>query len=186
MKKEKSAITFFFILFFAVTIIFPSMSHGAEKKVKKQPVQKEFAINGSNLQASLGKAEEHLKKGDDENSLRIFIKIYDYTKEVLTTIGVVKKQYEVLLTDSAISQNEKEDIFIKLNRIKQLTPKYMGIKTASAYSIGYIYKKKGDSERARTFLSEVLETTPFSTKQNSLWMKSKILLLEAYGLEGEF
>jgi len=177
---------FFLMLFLAVTIIFPNASHGAEKKIKKQPVQKEFVITDSNIQASLGKAEEHLKKGDDENSLRIFIKIYDYAKEVLTTIGLVQKQYEMLLDNSATGQNEKEDIFIKLNRIKQLTPKYNSIKITSAYNIGYIFTKKGDSEKARKFLSEVLESTPFSIKQSSLWMKSKTLLLDLYGLEGEF
>ena len=189
MKREKLVMTFFLMLFLTITIIFPNLSYGAEKKSKKQPlpaVQKETMITGSNIQASFGKAEEYLKKGDNESSLRTFIKIYDYTKEVLTTIGIVKKHYEVLLNDSAIGQNEKEDIFIKLNRIKQLTPKYTNIKITSAYNIGYIYTKKGDSEKARTFLSEVLEATPFSTKQNSLWMKSKTLLLEAYGLEGEF
>ncbi|MCX5811601.1 MAG: tetratricopeptide repeat protein [Proteobacteria bacterium] len=178
------------MLFLTITIIFPNVSHGAEKKIKKQPVQKEVkeavVITGSNIQASLGKAEEYLKKGDSDSSLRVFIKIYDYTKEVLTTIGIVQSQYEMLFNDSAIGQNEKEDIFIKLNRIKQLTPKYTNIKIASAYNIGYIYSKKGDSEKARTFLSEVLEATPFSTKQSSLWMKSKTLLLDLYGLEGEF
>lgn len=187
MKKEKFVMAFFLILFFAVTIIFPNLSYGSEKKIKKQPVQKEVTvITGSTVQASFTKAEELLKKGDSENSLRIFIKVYDYTKDALETMNFIQKQYEGIIKDPAIDQNEKEDIFIKLNRMKQLTPKYSSIKTATAYNMGHIYTKKGDSDKARKYLSEVLETTPFSTKQSSLWMKSKTLLLEVYGLEGEF
>ncbi len=190
MKREGSFTWLFLMLFLAVIIFFPNPSYGAEKKIKKQPVQKEDrengAITGSNVQASFGKAEEMLKKGDSENSLRIFSKIYDYTKEALTTINFVQKQYETVIKDPATDQSEKEDIFIKLNRMKQLTPKYASIKTATAYNMGYIYTKKGDSNKARKYLSEVLEVTPFSVKQGSLWMKSKTLLLEVYGLEGEF
>jgi len=190
MKKEVSVTALFLMLFLAVTILFPNASYGVEKKIKKQPAQKEVresgAITGSNVQASFGKAEELLKKGDSETSLRIFIKVYDYTKEALTTINFVQKQYETAIKDPAIEQSEKEDIFIKLNRMKQLTPKYAGIKTATAYNMGYIYTKRGDSDKARKYLSEVLEVTPFSVKQGSLWIKSKTLLLEVYGLEGEF
>jgi tetratricopeptide (TPR) repeat protein len=192
MRNEKFVIALFLMLFLVFTIIFPNASYGAaaDKKIKKQPVQKEakeaVAITGSNVQTSLGKAEELLKKGDNDNSLRIFIKTYDYTKEALTTMNFVQKHYEMVIKDPATDQNEREDIFIKLNRIKQLTPKYNNIKIASAYNIGYIYTKKGDSEKARKYLSEVLEATPFSAKQGSLWMKSKTLLLEVYGLEGEF
>jgi len=177
------------MLFLSITIIFTNVSYGAEKRSKKPssvPVQKENVITGSNIQSSFGKAEELFKKGDSENSLKIFIRIYDYTKEALATINFVQKQYEALIKEPATDQNEKEDIFIKLNRMKQLIPKYSGIKTASAYNIGYIYAKKGDSDKARKYLSEVLESTPFSTKQSSLWMKSKTLLLDLYGLEGEF
>jgi tetratricopeptide (TPR) repeat protein len=187
MKREEFVMAFFLMLFLAATIIFPNLSYGSEKKIKKQPVQKEAAaITGSTVQASFAKAEELLKKGDSENSLRIFIKVYDYTKEALATIIFVQKQYETIIKDPATDQNEKEDIFIKLNRMKQLVPKYSSIKTATAYNMGYIYAKRGESDKARKYLSEVLEATPFSTKQSSLWMKSKTLLLEVYGLEGEF
>jgi hypothetical protein len=70
--------------------------------------------------------------------------------------------------------------------MEQLIPKYNKIKETSAYHIGYIYTKKGDSDKARKYLSEVLETTPFSTKPDSTWIKSKTLLLEIFNLEGEF
>jgi hypothetical protein len=73
-----------------------------------------------------------------------------------------------------------------LKRMKQLVPKYTAIRDASAYNMGYTYAKLGDPEKARKYLSQVIETTPFSTKQDSLWMKSKALLLGLYGLEGEF
>jgi hypothetical protein len=52
--------------------------------------------------------------------------------------------------------------------------------------MGYIYAKKGDSERARKYLIEVLSMTPFSIEQDSICMKSKTLLLGLYNLEGEF
>ncbi len=67
-----------------------------------------------------------------------------------------------------------------------MTSKYNIIKSAAAYDLGYIYTKKSDLEKARKFLAEVVETTPFSTKKGSTWVRAKTLLLEAYGLEGEF
>lgn len=187
IKNRKHAVlTLFVILLLAFVTIIPNVSFGAEKKTKKQPIQKEIVITDSNVLASFKKAEEALRKGDAEGSIRIFVKTYDYTKEALATIGFIQNQYEKLIDEPAISQSEKEEIFIKLKRIKQLVPKYTNIKAASAYNIGYIYAKWGDSEKARKYLSEVLETTRFSTRQDSIWMKSKTLLLEQYGLEGEF
>jgi len=187
VNKTISAILI--ILFFAITIVFPDISFAAEKKIKKQIVQKEpkeSNVTGSNIRASLGKAEEYLKKGDNENSLRMYAKIYNYTKEVLTTVRIIQNHYETLLNNAATEQKIKEDLFINLNRIKKLSSEYSNTKTTTAYNIGYLYTKKGDLEKARKYLSEVLEITPFSIEEDSLWMQSKTLLLEAYGLEGEF
>jgi hypothetical protein len=179
-------------LFLSLTLLMPELSFGAEKKaVKKQPsqkeaVQKDALMTDANVQTSVKKAEELLKKGDVDSSQKIFVKVYDYTKEALTTMTFIQGQYDKIVSDPSTNQSEREDIFIKLQRVKQVTAKYSSIKSSSAYNLGYIYTKKGDPERARKFLGEVVETTPFSTKKGSTWMKAKTLLLELYGLEGEF
>jgi len=186
---NKATASILIILFFTITIVLPDISCAAEKKIKKQIVQKESivtGVTGSNIRASLGRAEEYLKKGDNESSLRMYTKIYDYTKQVLTTVRIVQNHYEALVNNAATEQKIKEDLFINLNRIKKLSSEYSNIKVTSAYNMGYLYTKKGDLEKARKYLSEVLEVTPFSIEEGSLWMQSKTLLLEAYGLEGEF
>jgi tetratricopeptide (TPR) repeat protein len=190
-KSRRAALIPFLLLFFSLALLIPESSFGAEKKVKKQPAQKEVVLKDSimtdaNVQASFKKAEELLKKGDADGSQKIFVKVYDYTKEALTTMTFIQGQYDKLVNDPSTNQSEKEDIYIKLQRVKQVTAKYSSIKSASAYNLGYIYTKKGDPEKARKFLAEVVETTPFSTRKGSTWMKAKTLLLELYGLEGEF
>jgi len=90
------------------------------------------------------------------------------------------------VNDPTTSQSEKEEIYIKLKRMNQLLPKYNTIREVTTYNVGYLYAKKGDTEKARKFLTEVLELTPFSTKKDSISMKAKTLLLDIYGLEGEF
>jgi tetratricopeptide (TPR) repeat protein len=167
-------------------LLYPQTSWGAEKKIKKPTSLKIVTINDSTVDSLLKKTEEQMEKGDLDGSLRNFLKIYDYTKEVLQTVHFIKKEYEKLINDPAISQNEKEDLFIKLKRIDQLIPRYNSIKEKSAYHIGFIYTKQGDTEKAKKYLTEVIESSPFSTKPESLWMKAKTLLLSIYNLEGEF
>jgi len=94
--------------------------------------------------------------------------------------------YEKAVNDPVTPQGEKEEIYIKLKRMGQLMPKYNSIREVTTYNVGYLYAKKGDAEKARKFLTEVLELTPFSTKKDSISMKAKTLLLDLYGLEGEF
>ena len=187
--KKGGFLALLLVFYLAFAIILPDISYGAEKKSRKQvsqPVQRETTITDSNVQASFKKAEDLLKKGDLDGSLIISVKLYDYTKEVLAAVKLVNNQYERLANDPATNQNEKEDILIKLKRIKQLIPKYTSLKDKSTYNVGYLYAKKGDTEKARKYLSEVFESAPFSTKQDSIWMKTKTLLLGLYGLEGEF
>ena len=181
----------FLVLLLSFALLVPGSVFGAEKKVKKQPPQKETAqrevpITDANVQASFKKAEEMLKKGDVDGPQKILTRVYDYTKEALATMTFIEGKYDRIVNDPSTNQTEKEDIFIKLQRVKQVTAKYVSIRSTTAYYLGYIYTKKADQEKARQFLAEVLETTPFSTKKGSAWMKAKTLLLESYGLEGEF
>ncbi len=171
-----------------ITMLFsPFISSGAEKKPKKPPVAiQDTTINDANLSASVKRADELLKNKDLDSSLRIYLKAYNYTKEVLTTVKLIQPYYDKALSDPSTAQSDKEQIIVKQKHIKQIVPRYSGIKDAVSYNLGYIYAKKGDSEKARKYLSEVLETTPFSMKKDDLWMKTKTLLLSQYGLEGEF
>jgi tetratricopeptide (TPR) repeat protein len=190
-KKRKicaSVFTPVIVLAFAVLLILPDFSLGAEKRAtRKTPSQqKEVVLNDSTVLDAFKKAEEQLKKGELESSLATLIRIHDYSEDVLKTVKYFQAQYEKVVNDSSIAQHEKEDIFIKLKRMGQLTPKYKNLREVSAYDIGLIYAKKGEAEKARKYLLEVLETSPFSTKNDSPWMKTKKLLLGLYHLEGEF
>jgi len=163
----------------------------AERKARPQPrpapqQQTVVSINDSNIQAHLKKAEEHLKKGEFQIALNLFLKIYDYTKSVITTIGLLQKQYEKITNDQNTPLKDKEDLLIKMRRMEQLVGRYKKIKETASLNIGYIYTKRDDPEKARRYLFEVLETAPFDLKKDSSWMKAKTLLLEVYNLEGEF
>ncbi len=181
-----------FSLFVAITffalLLLPGISVSAEKKGSRKPPvqQKETALNDGTVLDYLKKAEDQLKKGELEASLSTLLKIHDYSEDVVKTVKYFQAQYEKVVTDSSVAQAEKEDIFLKLKRIGQLIPKYNNLREVSAYDIGLIYAKKGEAEKARKYLLEVLETAPFSTKADSAWMKTKKLLLGLYHLEGEF
>jgi len=166
----------------------PPHSFGAQGKAKLYPtkVQKGIVINDANLQAYQKRVEDFVKKGDFENSLKIMLNIHDYTKEVLSVVKVIKTQYEKAVNDPSIPQNDKEEFFIKLKGLDQLIPRYTTLYEASTFDLGYIYAKRGETEKARGHLIEFLQMTPFSSSQDSQWMKAKTLLLELYSLEGEF
>ncbi|MDD3844839.1 MAG: hypothetical protein PHC90_00615 [Syntrophorhabdaceae bacterium] len=144
------------------------------------------AINDANLNASQKRVEELLKKNEYVTSLRTSLKIYDYTKEVLATVKVIKGHYEKAVNDPAVATKDKERLYLKLKGLDQLIPRYTTAYETSLYSLGYIYARRNEPERARKYLTEYLQTTPFSTSRDSKWMKAKTLLLELYSLEGEF
>jgi len=105
---------------------------------------------------------------------------------MLTFLPIVQPQYEKLLKEGSLSQEEREDVYIKQKRITDLTNKYTSLKIESAYYAGAIYAKRGDSEQARKYLLEVCQTAPFSLNPKSTWFRSKNLLLALFQLEGEF
>lgn len=191
-RLTPSPISFFFITAFILSLIVPSLSHGAEKKTKIQPkpqamaVVKDIVINDGNLQTYQKRVEELVKKGDFENSLKIILKIHDYANEVLSTVKTIKAHYDKAVGDPTIALNDKENLLIKLKGLNQLIPRYTTIYETTTFNLGYIYAKRGETEKARKYLVEFLQVTPFSSNRDSRWMKAKTLLLELYNLEGEF
>jgi tetratricopeptide (TPR) repeat protein len=189
---KKFSLSLFFTAALLLLLMAPSLTVGAEKKPKIQPkpqaapVLKEIAINDANLQAHQKRVEELVKKGDFDNSQKIMQKIYNYTKEVLSTVRVIKEQYEKAVNDPSVPQKDKEDLFIKLTGLNQLIPRYTTLYEASTFNLGYIYAKLEETEKARKYLVEFLQMTPYSNGRDSQWMKAKTLLLELYSLEGEF
>lgn len=147
---------------------------------------KTSAINDSNIQETLKRADEMVKKGEVESPLKILLGVYEYSKELLSTVKFFQGHYDKVVNDPATPQAEKEEVYLKLKRMGQLIPKYNAIREVTTYNVGYLYAKKGETEKARKYLTEVLELTPFSTKKDSISMKAKTLLLGLYGLEGEF
>ncbi len=186
IRRKGATAPFLFILVLICAFFFAGTSSAAEKKVRKASVQKEGAINDATVIDYFKKAQEQLRKGEIDNAIPTLLRIHDYSEDVLKTVKFFQGQYEKVANDPAVPQGEKENIIIKLKRMAQLVPKYTNLKEVSAYDLGYAYAKRGDSEKARKYLLEVLETAPFSIKQDSLWMKSKRLLLGLYNLEGEF
>lgn len=164
----------------------PARKPAAPPPTAPAPLAKGGGLNDSNINAALKRADDMMKKGEVDGPLRILLSVYDYSKDVLTTVRFFQEHYEKVVNDSATPQSEKEEIYIKLKRMSQLILKYTSIKEVTTYNIGYLYAKKGDGEKARKYLTEVLELTPFSTKKDSISMKAKSLLLDIFGLEGEF
>lgn len=186
-------------IIFLFTLIFLSpVLWAAQEKQSKKPAQapskgmapsasiKSSAINDANINAVLKGADEMMRKGEVDGPLKILVNVYEYSKDVLFTVKFFQGHYEKAVNDPVTPQGEKEEIYIKLKRMGQLMPKYNSIREVTTYNVGYLYAKKGDAEKARKFLTEVLELTPFSTKKDSISMKAKALLLDLYGLEGEF
>ena len=177
----------FFATFICLAFVFTTAVNAAPEKKPKPAAEREGgAVSDANLGASIKKVDDLLKKNEYNVSLRTTLKIHDYTKEVLAMVRFIKGQYEKAVNDPAVPQKDKEQLYLKLKTLGQLVPKYTSAYENSLYNLGYIYSKRGESERARKYLTEYLQTTQFSTNRDSKWMKAKTLLLGLYSLEGEF
>jgi hypothetical protein len=181
-----AAAIFMVAVFFVSGLFFCAVAAPPEKKAKPAPQKDAGVINDANLQASQKRVDELLKKNEYHTSRRTPLKIHNKTKQVPTTVKFIKGQYEKAVNDPAGPTKDKEQLYLKLKGLNQLIPRYTTAYEVSLYNLGYIYAKRNESERARKYLTEYLQTTPFSTNRDSKWMKAKTLLLELYSLEGEF
>jgi tetratricopeptide (TPR) repeat protein len=167
----------------------PQMLGAAEKKSKKaaQPAPAAVsAVTDINLLDHWKSGEEQLKKGRTDDALKSFLAVHSFCRDNLLLIKCVREAYEKALGDGNLKQSQREDLYLKQQRISSLTARYQRFKGESAYNIGFAYKKRGDAEQARKYLIEACQTVPFSLDPASTWMKSKNLLLAISGLEGEF
>jgi tetratricopeptide (TPR) repeat protein len=190
--RRKGACTVPFLIVLITALVLPSFAWAAEKKPKKAvpaqpaPTSRPSGVNDSNVQDYYRSGEEQLKKGRLDEAQRAFQGVHSYTREALLLLQYVKGPYEKALKDGGINQNQKEELYLKLQRMAGLSTRYTALKGESAYNIGTILAKKGDSEQARKYLLDACETVPFSLNPTSTWMKSKNLLLSLFRLEGEF
>ena len=143
-------------------------------------------MNDLNLQDYFKAGEDQLKKGRTDEALRIFQAVYRYTDDNLKFMACVGEAYEKARNDPNLAQNQKETLYLKLQRIAGLAARYTKLKGESAYNLGLAYSKKGDAAQARGYLLEACRTVPFSLDPASLWMKSKDLFLSISNLDGEF
>jgi tetratricopeptide (TPR) repeat protein len=143
-------------------------------------------VNDVNVNEHFKSGEDLLKRGKQDEALRVFQGIYDYARDTLLLLKVVKAGYDKALSDAGIDQNRKEELYLKLQRITSLTVRYTGLKSESAYLMGVTYRNKGNGEQARKYLLETCQTAPFSLEPASTWMQAKDLLLTLSNLEGEF
>lgn len=177
----------------------PHSLFAAQKKAKRPPVEKPapaapapaapapaHSISDANVVDQLRAAEDLFKKGKTDEALRIFQSIYDYTRDALNLMKCVKASYDKAVAGPNLEQNQKEDLYLKLQRIGALSAQYGKLKGESAYQVGAAHAKKGNNEQARKYLLEACQTVPFSLDPASTWMRSKNLLLSISNLEGEF
>jgi tetratricopeptide (TPR) repeat protein len=193
--QRKGTISLFVVIasFFALVCANPLL--GADKKVKGQTEGVRSAqpsapspanVNDVNVDDHFKAGEDLLKKGKQDQALRLFLGVYDYSRDILTLLKCVKAGYEKALAGSGIDQEQKEELLLKVQRIASLNSRYTGFKGEAAYRIGVVYRAKGNSEQARKYLLETCQTSPFSLDPASTWMKAKEMLLSLSNLEGEF
>jgi len=180
------------LVIFLFTLMVPFDAYSAKKKPKIAPKpktaisEKKILVNDSNILVHQKRVEDLVEKGDSENAVKIMLKMNDYAKEVLSVTKAIKFQYETSISNPQISQNDKEDLFFKIKGLDRLISRYTAYYEASTFNLGYIYAKLRDTEKARKYLVEFLQTVPYSGDPDSQWSKAKILLLEQYNLKGEF
>ncbi len=145
-----------------------------------------MVVNDANVAGFFKTGEELSAKGKQDEALRNFQAVHDYARDNLALLKCVKGAYDKALTGTSLDQNQKEDLYLKLQRITSLTLRYSGLRGEAAYRIGLVYRAKGDAGQARKYLLDACQTAPFSLDPASTWMKSKELLLSLANLEGEF
>ncbi len=99
-----------------------------------------------------------MKKGRTDEALRIFQAVYRYTDDNLKFIACVGEAYEKARNDPNLAQDQKETLYLKLQRIAGLTTRYTRVKGESAYNLGLVYSKKGDTAQAREYLIDACRT----------------------------
>ncbi len=114
----------------------PHWSTAAEKKAKRPPAAKTAAptvqaINDANVQDQFKAAEDESKKGKTDEALRVFQGIYDYTRDALTLMKYVKGAYDKAASGQNLEQSQKEDLYLKLQRIGVLSAQYGKLKGES-------------------------------------------------------
>jgi tetratricopeptide (TPR) repeat protein len=192
LQEQKPFALMFLVVFLAFSLMAPSVAYSAQKKSKvppKQktaPVKKNIIVNDSNILVHQKRVEDLVEKGNFKDAVQIMQKMNDYSKEVLSVTKAIKVQYEAAANDPQAPQNNKEDLFFKLKGLNQLISRYTNYHEASTFNLGYMYSRLGDVEKARKYLVEFLQATPYTGDPDSQWIKAKTLLHELYKLESEF
>ncbi|MGD0229943.1 MAG: hypothetical protein ABSC19_06225 [Syntrophorhabdales bacterium] len=172
--------------------VWPHLAEATQRRAKRQGAGASSSpaasagVNDVNLNDYFKAGEEDLKKGRADQAVRIFQAIHSYTGESLELLTCVGEAYEKALKEANLDQNQREDLYLKTQRMTALTTRYTKLKADSAYYLGLAYARKGDSAQARKYLLETCRTVPFSLDPASVWMKSKNLLLSISNLDGEF
>ncbi len=181
-----------FLIVLLAVLMGPHSAQGAERKARHQAEASapsslpSVQVNDLNLPDYVKAGEDQLKKGRTDEALRTFHAIYSYTGDTLKLMACVREAYEKVQTNPSLAQNQKESLYLRLQRISTLSGGYAKIRGEAAYSLGFAYSKKGDAAQARTYLLEACRTVPFSLDPASTWMKSKDLFLTLSNLDGEF
>ena len=189
--EQRSPVVMCIAVILLLSLIMPSPTHGAQKKPqttsqrKTVPVQKNILVNDSNILVHQKRVEDLVEKGNFRDAVQIMQKMNDYSKEVFSVATAIKAQYEEAANNPGIPQNEKEDLFIRLKRLNPLIQRYTNYFEASTFNLGYMYARLGETEKARKYLVEFLETKPYSGDRDSQWIKAKTLLLELYKLKDD-
>jgi len=117
-------------------------------------------IKDANVEDQFKAAEAQSRRGKTDDALRVFQGIYDYTRDALALMKCVKGAYDKAVSGQNLDQNQREDLYVKLQRMAELAAQYGRLKGESAYQMGAIYVKKGNVEQARKYLPK--STAPLS------------------------
>ncbi len=113
LPQRKGMVVFLsLVLILALIFWCPTLWAAPEKeKPAKKPVPapgantttgssiKSSAINDSNINAALKRADEMMKKGEVDGPLKILVSVYEYSKDVLSTVKFFQGHYEKAVND---------------------------------------------------------------------------------------
>ena len=154
---ERRGTAFLALVFFLLLMFWHPLLWAAPEKQKPSKRSapaagasvKTSAINDSNIQETLKRADEMVKKGEVESPLKILLGVYEYSKELLSTVKFFQGHYDKVVNDPATPQAEKEEVYLKLKRMGQLIPKYNAIKGSDTGTMSAICMQKRATQKRR-------------------------------------
>lgn len=130
------------------------------------------------------KAEDLYAKGELSESLYLFERIREHSKNVLEFLVLIEQKSK---DTQNLPQDPKkiEALILRSKNIGYLKEKYTDYLCKSSFYLGSIHQRLMNIEAANRYLIEALKNSEFSDDPNSIYRRSFELLRKINGLEGE-